>query len=228
MLARIRADNAAAPDRALAILYHVGEAFGSMSLASAARWVHTAHTLGAHRLGHALALGLDPAVAPQGAVEPVGERRAHLAWLARNAGWLGDHGHVVDEAAVRAELARVDALPADAQHVPVARDAAAQADDRSLQRALQASLAAAGAIVECCPTSNLRLAELASLADHPLPAFAAAGLTVVVGADDPGLFVTTLEREGRLCAEAFALDLPRVAAATTAARSGGLVGRGDK
>ena len=49
------------PDRALAILYHVGESFNDKSLESAVRWVHEAAEFGAHRLGHAISLGVDPA-----------------------------------------------------------------------------------------------------------------------------------------------------------------------
>jgi len=41
------------PERALAILYHVGESYLDKSLESAVRWVHEAAQLGAHRLGHA-------------------------------------------------------------------------------------------------------------------------------------------------------------------------------
>ena len=50
------------PERALAILYHVGESFTDKSLESAVRWVHEAAQFGAHRLGHAIALGVDPEV----------------------------------------------------------------------------------------------------------------------------------------------------------------------
>ena len=48
------------PERALAILYHVGESLNDKSLESAVRWVHEAAELGAHRLGHAISLGVDP------------------------------------------------------------------------------------------------------------------------------------------------------------------------
>ena len=48
------------PERALAILYHVGESFDDKSLESAVRWVHEAAEFGAHRLGHAISLGVDP------------------------------------------------------------------------------------------------------------------------------------------------------------------------
>ena len=53
-------DNQENPGQALAILYHVAESFQDKSLESAIRWVHEAAEMGAHRLGHAIALGLPP------------------------------------------------------------------------------------------------------------------------------------------------------------------------
>jgi adenosine deaminase len=48
------------PDHALAGLYHVGESFTDKTIESAIRWVHEAAEAGAHRLGHAIALGVEP------------------------------------------------------------------------------------------------------------------------------------------------------------------------
>lgn len=58
-------------------------------------------------------------------------------------------------------------------------------------------------LLEICPTSNLctgALAKLlgvkqASLADHPLPQFAARGVPVALSTDDPGMFRTSLNAE---------------------------------
>ena len=63
LLEQVAADNERRPGRALEILYHVGESFYDKSLESAVRWCHEAAELGARRLGHCLALGLDPAIA---------------------------------------------------------------------------------------------------------------------------------------------------------------------
>ncbi|MCB1170195.1 MAG: hypothetical protein KDK25_07670, partial [Leptospiraceae bacterium] len=57
---RVDRDNRADPGSALAILYHVGESFQDKSLESAARWVYESAQLGAHRLGHCIALGQHP------------------------------------------------------------------------------------------------------------------------------------------------------------------------
>lgn len=69
------------PDRALAILYHVGESFNDKSLESAIRWVQEAAEMGAHRLGHAIALGVDPAMYGEHTRrESVSERRDQIAY----------------------------------------------------------------------------------------------------------------------------------------------------
>ena len=73
---RLHEDNAAHPERALDVGYHVGESYFDKSLESAVRWCHEVAEMGAKRLGHAIALGLDPAVA-------IGRRpQAHEAELA--------------------------------------------------------------------------------------------------------------------------------------------------
>ena len=41
------------------MLYHVGENFHDKTVASAIRWIYLAHKMGADRLGHATALGLN-------------------------------------------------------------------------------------------------------------------------------------------------------------------------
>ncbi|MCA9922577.1 MAG: hypothetical protein KC421_09400, partial [Anaerolineales bacterium] len=60
---RLHHHNQTHPEQALDAVYHVGETFYDKSLESAARWCHEAAELGAKRLGHCIALGLDPAIA---------------------------------------------------------------------------------------------------------------------------------------------------------------------
>jgi adenosine deaminase len=57
--------------------------------------------------------------------------------------------------------------------------------------------------LEVCPSSNVALGVVASLAEHPLPRLQAAGLALSLGSDDPPLFGTTLVDEYRRCAQAF-------------------------
>ena len=58
-----------------------------------------------------------------------------------------------------------------------------------------AGVRATGAVIESCPTSNLRIARLEHPDNHPLARFLAADLPVVLGADDPGILKTSLHAE---------------------------------
>ena len=82
---RVHKDNQEHPERALEITYHVGESYFDKSLESAIRWCHEVAEMDARRLGHAIALGLDPAVAiarrPDAhAKERVSERLDQIAY----------------------------------------------------------------------------------------------------------------------------------------------------
>lgn len=60
--------------------------------------------------------------------------------------------------------------------------------------------------LEVCPTSNVCLGVAPSLAQHPLPALLAAGLTVTLNSDDPPMFNTTLTDEYLAAARALGLS----------------------
>jgi aminodeoxyfutalosine deaminase len=53
-------------------------------------------------------------------------------------------------------------------------------------------LAARGVVLDVCPISNLRTGVVGSLAEHPLPELAAAGIACSVSTDDPAMFGTDL------------------------------------
>lgn len=85
-------------------------------------------------------------------------------------------------------------------------------------------LAAAGIALEVCPTSNVATRAVASLAEHPIGAMYAAGVTVTINSDDPPMFATTLNREYEVAArllglsEAGVADLARNAVRASFAR----------
>lgn len=75
----VNRDNQAEKNTALAILYHVGESFQDKSILSASRWVLESAEWGAHRLGHAIALGLHPSEKMKDEItEPRSERLDQL------------------------------------------------------------------------------------------------------------------------------------------------------
>jgi adenosine deaminase len=63
-----------------------------------------------------------------------------------------------------------------------------------------------GIALDVCPTSNLRTRSVLSLAEHPLPAMLAAGLTCTLASDDPSMFGSRLTGEYELCRAAFGFD----------------------
>jgi adenosine deaminase len=60
--------------------------------------------------------------------------------------------------------------------------------------------------LEVCPSSNVALGLVRSMADHPLPRLLAAGLTVTLNADIPTSVGTSLSEEYRRVRDTFALD----------------------
>jgi adenosine deaminase len=71
--------------------------------------------------------------------------------------------------------------------------------------------------LDVCPTSNVLLGVVPSLAEHPLPELLQAGVRVSVNADDPLLFGPGLLEEYELCQDAFGLDpltMARIAASS--------------
>ena len=86
--------------------------------------------------------------------------------------------------------------------------------------ALLAHLAETGIPLEVCPSSNVATRAVPSLAEHPLPLFVAAGVTVTINSDDPPMFGTDLNQEYGIAARLLDLDETGVAdLARTAVRA---------
>ncbi|MCG8589953.1 MAG: hypothetical protein MJE66_11750 [Proteobacteria bacterium] len=193
--AALRDWNERHPERALALLYHVGESFEDKSLESAVRWVQEAAELGAHRLGHAIALGVDPrCYGPHERSESVQERLDQIEYDL-------EHAHGLERAGVRVDAAGLDrerkALHARerADRVTHAYDAARLDEVSRRQEYAMARVRSSGAVIEVCPTSNRRIGGIGDPDHHPVHRFLEHGLPVVVGSDDPGIFDTTLAEE---------------------------------
>ena len=183
------------PERALAVLYHVGESYQDKSLESAVRWVHEAAELGAHRLGHAIALGFDPEVyGRHQRTETVAERTDQLNYDLRHADWLRRHGVPIDPQTARQELAELKALPNDQQLI-LEYDQQRLDQLRGRQRYAMECIRSLGSVVEVCPTSNRRIGGISRPEHHPVLQFLSNDVPFVVASDDPGIFDTTLAEE---------------------------------
>ena len=187
--------NESYPERALAILYHVGESFNDKSLESAVRWVHETAEFGAHRLGHAIALGVHPdRYGNHSRSESVEERIDQLGYDLRHRDGLAKHGVHVDVAGIAEELERIRVFPADHRLT-------VQYDDRKLDELRQRQKYAIGcirqlgAVIEVCPTSNRRIGGISNPEHHPVKQFLSNNAPFVIATDDPGIFGTTLSDE---------------------------------
>ena len=66
-----------------------------------------------------------------------------------------------------------------------------------------ARLVREGVHLEACPSSNVQTSTAPSIAEHPIDALAAAGVSIGISTDQRGLTDTTLTREMRLLVDAF-------------------------
>ena len=189
----------------LAILLHVGESFQTLTLHSAVRRILQAHTYGAHRLGHAIALGLD-ALSLHGTVvqETKQERLAHLQWLLHEEGReLRAFGYHIDEPKLKREQAQLK----EGRATRLCRYDDATCDElQTMQTAALRWAKTRGMRIESCPTSNLRLGKVRALRFHPLHRFSQHNLLVTLSSDDPGIFARDLAQEAHFCRTA--LQIP--------------------
>ena len=183
------------PERALAILYHVGESFGDKSLESAVRWVHEAAEMGAHRLGHAISLGVDPhRFGEHRRSESVGERIDQLNYDLRHREGLAKFGVNIDGEQVANELRSIGGCRPE-QRFTIEYDEERLADVRRRQRYAIDGIRSLESVIEVCPTSNRRIGGIDQPEHHPVKQFISTGAPFVVATDDPGTFGITLADE---------------------------------
>ena len=163
------------------------------------RWCHEAALLGARRLGHCIALGLDPAIAvsrrPQAhEAELVSERLDQIDYDLQFARGLRQAGVLVDEAALHAEQ---QALAKMKKEDVVERPYTPKRfhDIRQRQTFVLGQLTRLGTVIECCPTSNLRIGGVPDAEHHPIHRLLASQVNLCLCTDDPGTFDITLASE---------------------------------
>ena len=114
--------------------------------------------------------------------------------LAKSLG-LGSVPHAGEVAGAASVRGALEALGADRLRHGIRAE-----EDPGLVR----ELAGRGIVLDVCPLSNLRTGAVRSLAEHPLPRLAAAGVRCSISTDDPAMFDTDLMRD---CEAATSLGL---------------------
>jgi Adenosine deaminase len=177
----------------LSILYHVGEMWQDIAIHSAARWCVEAAQIGAHRLGHALALGMNcHSLLGQVIKESPAETEDTFRWLRQYRDILHVFGFTSGDYAWFARRAELS-IKEGQTHWFYDQDLVNQTTH--FQNAALAMVQGLGPIVESCPTSNMRIGGLTCESHHPLRRFADHGLNFVIATDDPGIFDIDLRTE---------------------------------
>ncbi len=193
---RILKDNEKNPQQALAILYHVGESFEDKGLESAVRWVHQAAIIGAHRLGHAIALGIPPKrYLGETYSESVEERLDQIEYDLSNREGLQNAGVHINPEKLLSEQHQLQGKN-KTERIQKTYDLFQLEQIQLRQNYVMNYLRDHNVCVESCPTSNLRIGRIENV-EHPLHRFLQANLPVVIASDDPGLFDTTLQQEAK-------------------------------
>jgi aminodeoxyfutalosine deaminase len=109
---------------------------------------------------------------------------------------LGSVPHAGEVAGAASVQGALEALQADRLRHGIRAE-----EDPGLVR----ELAGRGVVLDVCPLSNIRTGAVPSLADHPLPRLAAAGVRCSISTDDPAMFDTDLTRDYE-AATSFGLD----------------------
>lgn len=181
----------------LLLTCHVGESFVDKGLVSAIRWVEQAAELGFDRLGHCIALGVNPSnYADREYSEKASEYLATADWLRVKREVFSDFGFNIGDycGVLEKSFFRHSAkIKCGSEYMDLAK---------GLQTAIcKYILATRPALtIEVCPTSNARIAQLGSPKFHPLVKFKREKMKLAVGTDDPGILATDIERERELFA----------------------------
>lgn len=183
----------------LPIVYHVGESYFDKSIESAVRWCHEAAEMGFKRLGHCIALGLDPEIAinrkmDAHCIETVEERLDQLEYDLKHKEKLAEYGIDIHE---KMYLEEKSNLLTFARNKQLKRTYNYQRIEeiRKRQQFVLDELAKLEVVIECCPTSNLRIGGVPDEKHHPIHRFLDSKVKLAICADDPGIFDSSLGSE---------------------------------
>lgn len=192
-------DNKAEPSTAFSILYHVGESFADKTPFSAVRWILESAEYGAHRLGHCIALGVQPEdFLGKSIMETTYERTKQLQYELEHYESICNYGEYFPRKLLVSELDRLKHKNPETE-IEIKMDKKSINYLNTFQEFGMNHLKRFHSVIESCPTSNLYIGMIDDLSKHPLKRFAKNGLKVCVASDDPGIFNTTLANEYELC-----------------------------
>lgn len=168
------------------LLYHVGESFNDKTPASAIRWILEIQENKIHRIGHAIALAYtEDKIQNKTFFEILEERKDHLDFLAllyeKGENWIPIDYVKKEKNKIEKHLQDTYPVVYEDQEKKIYLDFL----EYSLNRLKELNV-----IIESCPTSNLRICGFS-----PLKFFVDKSLNICLGADDPSIFNTTLEKE---------------------------------
>lgn len=194
LFAEILENNRKIPERALAILYHVGETCGEKTPESTIRWIVEAAGYGVHRLGHALVLGMNPSLF-SGVVktEKRSERLAQIDFELEHQADLSLYDYEINANELYKEKKELENISPEI--IQIYYDERRIRNLYHLQEWGMEQIKKVAVIIEVCPTSNIRIAGLKSAKNHPLLRFLKKGIPTIIGTDDPGILKTTLPGE---------------------------------
>ncbi|MCX7998415.1 MAG: adenosine deaminase, partial [Leptospiraceae bacterium] len=193
---KINEDNQKEPELALSILYHVGESFVDKTPDSAVRWILEVAMYGAHRLGHCIALGIDPETyANTTRKESASEREDQITFILENYNTLREYGYKTEKKSLIQEKEKLQSV----KEIEIYYKTEEIENLRALQEFGMDFLRNTPAVIEVCPTSNLLIGMIEKEENLPLKRFFYKKLKVTIGTDDPGIFQTNLHKEYKLC-----------------------------
>ncbi|MBM9500094.1 adenosine deaminase [Leptospira sp. 201903071] len=192
-LEEVNKDNFAQKDSALSILYHVGESFQDKSILSACRWVLECADWGAHRLGHAIALGLDPFSLKGKILESKSERLDQLQFYYDRKEELDSYFETPSRERIGNEI---DSLK-HKETVELEMSPSFLQECFGFQNFCIDQIKKTNAVIESCPSSNEYIGMVRDPKTHPILRFSKHDLRFTISTDDPGIFGTTIEEEYR-------------------------------
>ena len=196
---QLHEDNTNDPENYFSVTYHVGEIFFDKSLESSIRWCHEVAELGAVRLGHCIALGLDPNVSVKRTpdahlFETISERIDQIQYDIKYCDGLKDWGIEINIQKLEKELKRLKKLPSE-RRIKRFYSKKRLIEVRIRQDFVLSQLKKLDVVIEVCPTSNFLLGCIPDPSVHPIHRFIESGVSLTIGSDDPGLFGRSLSEE---------------------------------